>query len=141
MTLGRCPLSIFCSRGTPPESIKDFPLEAKARIWPCLSYVCRICSTAICQRQREFFIDNLLVRTHCIILMIRWTGLAPWEFEFPFPGSLTSTSLERSVSSQGWQCRLCVFFERERRQASADAAVGIVEMGVVGRQKRVGPSL
>ena len=25
--------------------------------------------------------------------MIRWTGLAPWEFEFPFPGSLTSTFL------------------------------------------------
>ena len=25
--------------------------------------------------------------------MIRWTGLAPWEFEFPFPGSLTSTSV------------------------------------------------
>jgi len=23
--------------------------------------------------------------------MIRWTGLAPWEFEFPSPGSLTST--------------------------------------------------
>ena len=23
--------------------------------------------------------------------MVRWTGLAPWEFEFPFPGSLTST--------------------------------------------------
>ena len=22
--------------------------------------------------------------------MIRWTDLAPWEFEFPFPGSLTS---------------------------------------------------
>ena len=27
--------------------------------------------------------------------MIRWTGLAPWEFEFPFPGSLTSTFLNR----------------------------------------------
>ena len=26
--------------------------------------------------------------------MIRWTGLAPWEFEFPFPGSLTTTFLE-----------------------------------------------
>ena len=26
--------------------------------------------------------------------MIRWTGLAPWEFEFPFPGSLTSTFLQ-----------------------------------------------
>ena len=42
-------------------------------------------------RDREFFIGNLLVRIHCNIVMIRWTGLAPWEFEFPFPGSLTST--------------------------------------------------
>jgi len=32
---------------------------------------------------------------HVIIVMIRWTGLAPWEFEFPFPGSLTSTFLGR----------------------------------------------
>jgi len=31
-------------------------------------------------------IDNLLVRIHFIIVMIRWTGLTPWEFEFPFPG-------------------------------------------------------
>ena len=43
--------------------------------------------------EREFFIDNLLVRIHFIIVMIRWTGLAPWDFEFPFPGSLTSTFL------------------------------------------------
>ena len=42
-------------------------------------------------RKREFFIDNLLVRIHFIIEMIRWTGLAPWEHEFPFPGSLAST--------------------------------------------------
>ena len=42
--------------------------------------------------------DNLLVRIHFIIEMVRWTGLAPWEFEFPFqvalhlppPHSLTS---------------------------------------------------
>ena len=34
------------------------------------------------------------VRIHFIIVMIRWTGLAPWEFEFPFPGSLTSTFLD-----------------------------------------------
>ena len=33
------------------------------------------------QREREFFIDNLLVRIQFIIVMIRWTGLAPWEFE------------------------------------------------------------
>ena len=30
--------------------------------------------------EREFFIDNLLVRIHFIIEMIWWTGLAPWEF-------------------------------------------------------------
>ena len=40
---------------------------------------------------RELFIGNLLVRIHFIIVMIRWTGLAPWEVEFLFPDSLTST--------------------------------------------------
>ena len=40
--------------------------------------------------QREFFIDNLLVRIQLIIEMIWWTGLAPWEFEFPFLGSHTA---------------------------------------------------
>jgi len=43
--------------------------------------------------EREFFNDNLLVRIHVIIMMIRWTGLASWEFEFLFSGSLTSTFL------------------------------------------------
>jgi len=28
-------------------------------------------------REREFVIDNLLVRIHFIVVMIRWTGLAP----------------------------------------------------------------
>ena len=50
--------------------------------------------------ESEFFIDNLLVRIHCIIVMIRWTGLAPWEFEFPFPGSLTSTFLAQLKSAE-----------------------------------------
>ena len=45
-------------------------------------------------REREFFIYNLLVRIHFIIVMIRWTGLAPWQLAFPFPGSLTSTFLD-----------------------------------------------
>jgi len=31
-------------------------------------------------RERDFFIDNLLVRIYYIIEMIEWTGLAPWEF-------------------------------------------------------------
>jgi hypothetical protein len=42
-------------------------------------------------KEREFCIDNSLVRIHFITEMIWWTGLAPWEFEFLFPGSLAST--------------------------------------------------
>ena len=41
--------------------------------------------------KRLFFIDNLLVQIHFIIEMSWWNGLAPREYEFPFPGSLTST--------------------------------------------------
>ena len=47
-----------------------------------------VANTARTCSQREFFNDNLLIRIHFIIVMIRWTGLAPWEFEFPVPGSL-----------------------------------------------------
>ena len=53
--------------------------------------VARASSSSSLLTDREFFIDNLLVRIHFINVMIRWTGLAPWEFEFPFPGSRTST--------------------------------------------------
>ena len=57
--------------------------------------------------ERDFYVDNLLVRIHFIIEMIRWTGLAPWEFEFSFPGSLPpfpslcalTLDLERSLKS------------------------------------------
>ena len=38
---------------------------------------------ALWNAEKEFFIDNLLVRIHYIIVVIRWTGLAPWEFEAP----------------------------------------------------------
>ena len=52
--------------------------------------------------EREFFLDNLLVRINFIIVMIRWTGLAPWEFEFPFTFSLTSAFLDTDfVKSSG----------------------------------------
>ena len=48
---------------------------------------------AVVEPRSLFF--NLLVRIHFTIVMIRWTGLAPWEFEFPFPGSRISTFLAR----------------------------------------------
>ena len=47
----------------------------------------------------KFFIDNPPVQIHFIIVMIRWTDLAPWEFEFPFPGSLTSTFLGKILET------------------------------------------
>jgi len=50
--------------------------------------------------EREFFIDNLLVRIHLIIVMIRWTGLAPWEFEFPFPGSRTLCASRHQAAAE-----------------------------------------
>jgi len=51
-----CRESRRCSRDTYPET-------------------CFVCGTH--QSEREFFIDNLLVRIHFIIVMIRWSGLAP----------------------------------------------------------------
>ena len=53
-------------------------------------------------REREFVIDNPLVRIHLIIVMIRWTGLAPWEFEPPFPCSLTPTNLGEIAHGREW---------------------------------------
>ena len=51
-------------------------------------------------REKAFFADNLLVRILFIIVIVRRTGLAPWEFQFPFPGILTSTFLatEEAIS-------------------------------------------
>ena len=59
--------------------------------------VLHLASASLSALEREFFIDNRLVRIHLIIVMSRWTGLAPWEFEFPLPGSLTSTFLESAL--------------------------------------------
>ena len=46
--------------------------------------------------EREFFIGNLQVRILLIIEMIWWTGLTPWEFKLPFPGSLIFTFLPQT---------------------------------------------
>ena len=54
-------------------------------------------------RDGEFFMDNLLVRIHFIIVMISWTGLAPWEFEFPCACNLvTRTATRRCCCLQGY---------------------------------------
>ena len=54
-------------------------------------------------KEREFFIDNLLVRNHLIIVMMRWTGLAPWGFEltsYPcVPDSCTASAGYSSIDT------------------------------------------
>ena len=37
------------------------------------------------ERDKEFFVDNLLVRIHFIVEVICWTDFAPSEYEFLFP--------------------------------------------------------
>ena len=69
--------------------------------------------------KREFFIDNLLVRVHFIIVMIRWTGPAPWGVEFPFPGSLTSTFLDgRNLHPEQRQVGRVIFMDVECSSSS-----------------------
>jgi len=81
--------------------------------------------------KREFFIDNLLVRIHRCFW---WTVLAPWEFEFPFPGSLTSTfqrcliasrpllvPLERKIPKAGFASRRSIYLASITYKGTRDA--------------------
>jgi len=49
--------------------------ERMSMFWPLPMGVSA--STAVSPADREFFIDSLLVRVHFIIVIIRWTSLAP----------------------------------------------------------------
>ena len=60
--------------------------------------------------EKEFLIDNLLVRILSIIEIIRWTGLAPWDYEFPFAGSRTPTFLAPQVHF----CAMSTFITKAR---------------------------
>jgi len=51
------------------------------------------------ERERDI-IDDRLFRIHFIAGMIEWTGLAPWAFEFSFPGSLSFTALHTSLEAR-----------------------------------------
>ena len=41
---------------------------------------CAMCAAESICPERDFFIGKLLVRNHFIIVMLKWTGLAPWDF-------------------------------------------------------------
>ena len=63
-------------------------------------------SGSLSHPEREFFIDNLLVRFDFISEMIWWTGLAPWEFEFPLPGSLICLALTPTLPSAAFRTEI-----------------------------------
>ena len=73
--------------------------------------MCPSCKCHRSDRDREFFLENLLVRIHFIIVMIRWTGLAPWEFE----------SLFRQVVQS--DRKALVWLRRAAKQGVPEAAV------------------
>jgi hypothetical protein len=82
-------VSLYCMRGE-ESACMVFPMPSGPDSKPETR---KHAEASLCGREREFLIGNLLVRIHCIIVMITWTGLAPWEFEFLFSGSLTCTFL------------------------------------------------
>ena len=68
----------------------------------------------------EFFIDNLLVRIQFIIVMIRWTGLAPLEFELPFPGSFSFIFLGFFLTSKEVRHSRRFLASKEHQQPEAN---------------------
>ena len=46
--------------------------------------------------EREFFMDNLLVRIHFTNVMIRWTGLAPFQVALHLPSLHAGRQRQRS---------------------------------------------
>ena len=77
------------------------------------------------QREREFFTGNPVAQIHVTIVMIRWTGLAPWEFEFPFPGSRVSTFLacaEKLAAKSRYSFRFRNNCQAEMQSGSAEGS-------------------
>ena len=66
--------------------------------------------------------------------MIRWTGLAPWEFEFPFPDSLRSTFL-RGLNSNRFSHKISRLKRGVNREIS-HVKTGVIDSRLVGWLKR-----
>jgi len=78
------------------------------------------------REKREFFIDNLLVRNHFIIVMSRWTGLAVWEFEFPFGVDVSDFAQCPSPPPSVLPSSVCA----RRSNQVLDAPVGVRVLGL-----------
>ena len=80
-------------------------------------------------RERELSINNLLVRIHFIMMMIRWTELAPWEAECPCTGrglaghaSLQTSPGAKTAHCLQGGCRLLRVYDHAAYTLSASFA-------------------
>ena len=67
--------------------------------------------------ERDFRIDTLLIRNCFIVVMIRLTGLVPWELEFPFHVALHLPSFRRAAHSFGITERIGAFGNSKNQPA------------------------
>ena len=90
---------------TPQDSSKNIPHVLARTLIRILSFK-RLSSSqkGVHSGQREFLIDDILVRNCLIIIMIGWTGLAPWKFEFTFLGTSTFHGGHVGFDPQETQC-------------------------------------
>ena len=91
------------TRGCMPRT---FPSALASHTTPCMAAVLVVIKS-------EFFIDDLLVRIHFIIVMVRWTGLAPWSLISLFQVAL-------HLPSKGSKKRL--------------SCTAVIDSGLVGRK-------
>ena len=87
------------------------------------------------EKERDFFIDNQLIRVRCITGMILRAGRVPWgSCEFPFPSSLTSTFLQviNTVHWDTWGGSGC---QEQLSAGHSDTLIGVN----VGRYNRGRP--
>ena len=79
--------------------------------------------------QREFCIDNSLVRIHFIIVMIRRTGLAPWEYASCTCSWIPPASHQRDTSL------LTTYWSESDDLVDRPRAMGVLTPPPVARQQ------
>ena len=122
------------SPSPPMSEYETFPGSSAAMLYTRGSTWCSVRSIGV---EREFFIDNLLVRIHVIIEVTWWTGLAPWEFEFPYiylrnRGLLMLSKLKTRDTCEGTHapCTVTAVFILQDHGLRAVLGMGFMPTGV-----------
>jgi len=100
----------------------------------CFCTAARDVPPSVCRKRGAYVIDNLLVRIHFIIVLIRWTGLAPWELRSvsarPPVTSRRPSAKARHVSSSeaGSYLRLidfCITVIKKKKDGMSNVTVSL----------------